>query len=424
MTRGNEGTRDKQSILYIQMLGGFNMIYQERPVLLGKSMSGKMLHLLLVLVYSRNEGIRRERLLEQLYGERDVEQAANSLRAMLYRLRKSLAAAGLPAGEYISTQGGIYRWQAEHIEVELDAEVFQKQAMSALEESDFEKKVLLLEETCRLYRGEFLPIMIGDNWASAANRKYQELYFRTLHELIRLLKEKNRYQELLPYCEQALLLYPYEEWQIVKLECLMAMKEYKSALEYYEQVAEETHQEYGILPSAEMQQHYRSIRNMIQLEMSNIEDIQTHLKPDSTMSGATRCDYLTFIDIYRYIVWVLEREHSRAYLTLLTLVDRDGMPLEISELLEDVRKTLDKSICSSVRRSDLYTGYGKNQFLVLMTATDQAGCEAAVRRIRETFQHLNQRKKVAIYYACWPAIEVRDDVLKKNVNQNKKELKG
>lgn len=189
------------NVIYIQMLGGFSMTYQGQPLLLGKSLSSKMLHLLMLLIYSRGEGIRRTRLLEQLYGDSDIEQAANSLRAMIFRLRKSLVAAGLPDGEYISTKGGIYMWAAEHVDVELDVEVFQKQVMAALEEKEPLKEVELLEEACRIYKGEFLPLMIADDWVAAANWKYQELYFKVLRELSRLLKKQNRYAELLPYCE-------------------------------------------------------------------------------------------------------------------------------------------------------------------------------------------------------------------------------
>lgn len=289
------------NVIYIQMLGGFSMTYQGQPLLLGKSLSSKMLHLLMLLIYSRGEGIRRTQLLEQLYGDSDIEQAANSLRAMIFRLRKSLVAAGLPDGEYISTKGGIYMWAAEHVDVELDVEVFQKQVMAALEEKEPLKEVELLEEACRIYKGEFLPLMIADDWVASANWKYQELYFKVLRELSRLLKKQNRYAELLPYCEQALSRYPYEEWQLVKLECLTAMKEYKLAVEYYEQIAKESQQEYGIRMSEGMMEHYRAIRNMIQYEMNNIEEIQQHLRPDPNVFGATRCDYLTFIDIYRYI---------------------------------------------------------------------------------------------------------------------------
>ena len=276
------------NVIYIQMLGGFSMTYQGQPLLLGKSLSSKMLHLLMLLIYSRGEGIRRTRLLEQLYGDSDIEQAANSLRAMIFRLRKSLVAAGLPDGEYISTKGGIYMWAAEHVDVELDVEVFQKQVMAALEEKDPLKEVELLEEACRIYKGEFLPLMIADEWVASANWKYQELYFKVLRELSRLLKKQNRYAELLPYCEQALSRYPYEEWQLVKLECLTAMKEYKLAVEYYEQIAKESQQEYGIRMSEEMMEHYRAIRNMIQYEMNNIEEIQQHLRPDPNVFGATR----------------------------------------------------------------------------------------------------------------------------------------
>ena len=338
------------NVIYIQMLGGFSMTYQGQPLLLGKSLSSKMLHLLMLLIYSRGEGIRRTRLLEQLYGDSDIEQAANSLRAMIFRLRKSLVAAGLPDGEYISTKGGIYMWAAEHVDVELDVEVFQKQVMAALEEKEPLKEVELLEEACRIYKGEFLPLMIADDWVAAANWKYQELYFKVLRELSRLLKKQNRYAELLPYCEQALSRYPYEEWQLVKLECLTAMKEYKLAVEYYEQIARESQQEYGIRMSEEMMEHYRAIRNMIQYEMNNIEEIQQHLRPDPNVFGATRCDYLTFIDIYRYIVWVLGREDTRAHLVLFTLLDRDGEPLESSEQLEEVRQRLKPKLRSRKKK--------------------------------------------------------------------------
>lgn len=411
------------NVIYIQMLGGFSMTYQGQPLLLGKSLSSKMLHLLMLLIYSRGEGIRRTQLLEQLYGDSDIEQAANSLRAMIFRLRKSLGTYhGLPDGEYISTKGGIYMWAAEHVDVELDVEVFQKQVMAALEEKEPLKEVELLEEACRIYKGEFLPLMIADEWVASANWKYQELYFKVLRELSRLLKKQNRYAELLPYCEQALSRYPYEEWQLVKLECLTAMKEYKLAVEYYEQIAKESQQEYGIRMSEEMMEHYRAIRNMIQYEMNNIEEIQQHLRPDPNVFGATRCDYLTFIDIYRYIVWVLGREDTRAHLVLFTLLDRDGEPLESSEQLEEVRQRLERSIIRSVRRSDLYTRYGKNQFLVLVTSTDQDGCKIAADRVCRNFRAVNRRRKIDVYYACRPALTVSGDSLKRNMGKNVKEL--
>ena len=82
----NLHTEVMENVIYIQMLGGFSMTYHGQPVLLGKSLSSKMLHLLMLLIYSRGEGIRRIRLLEQLYGDSDTEQAADCRRIAGWRV--------------------------------------------------------------------------------------------------------------------------------------------------------------------------------------------------------------------------------------------------------------------------------------------------------------------------------------------------
>lgn len=396
---------EQNKILHIQMLGDFHMNFRGRPVLMEKNLNGKMLHLLFMLLYFREEGIRREILLERLYMDRNLEQASNSLRAIVYRLRRSLVAAGLPEDNYITTKGGVYRWQSEYIEVVLDVEEFQKMAEAALAEVDLKRKEQLLEEACQGYRGEFLSMMIAEEWVYSANLKYQELYFRCLRELSQLLKEQNACQKLLGYCDQALMKYPYEEWQLLKLDCLIALKEYRAALKYYERTAAEFQRDFGTQPSQEMVKRYRSIKNMIQFEMGNLEDIQNRLKPDKPLSGATKCDYLTFMDIYRYMVWVFERGGIKNHLVLFTITDNQGVPLAMSVLLEEVRQVLEAAISSTVQREDLYTRYGKNQFLMLIVGAEEAECEAVCTQIRNKFKNLNRRKKIMIYYTYKPAQE-------------------
>lgn len=412
---------EDDNTLKVQMLGGFKMMWQGKPILQGKNLGSKTLHLLLILIYAGDSGVRRERLLEQLYADCDTEQASNSLRATIYRLRKDLAAAGLPKCEYISTKSGIYRWATESIEIELDVEAFQRYATDALGEKDVELRRKLLGEACRSYSGEFLPLLTGDDWVAAANWKYQELFFKCLRELISLLRAQGRYREILNCCEYTLKKFPYEEWQLVKLDSLTALGEYKKALEYYEQIAQHNAQEFGILPSDDMVRRYRAIRNGIQFEVNSIEDIYHHLQPETEVYGATCCDYLTFVDIYRYLVWVLERHGISAYLTLFTIVDKDGVPLEDPELLTDTRQVLETSIRNAVRRADLYSCYGKNQFLMLMTGTNEEGCQVAKERIQSNFRRLNRRKKVMICDSFCPAIQIADEDIRRLENANVKE---
>ena len=75
-----------------------------------------------------------------------------------------------------------------------------------------------------------------------------------------------------------------------------------------------------------------------------------------------------------------------------------------------------------MRRADLYTRYGKNQFLVLVTSTDQDGCKIAADRVCRNFRAVNRRRKIDVYYACRPALTVSGDSLKRNMGKNVKEL--
>ena len=98
------------------------------------------------------------------------------------------------------------------------------------------------------------------------------------------------------------------------------------------------------------------------------------------------------------MVWVFERQGTRAQLLLFTIMDRKGIPLETSPLLEQARESLEQAIGDSVRKADLFTCCGRNQFLVLLTGTDDAGCIQAAERIRTRFQELNHSRRVELYY--------------------------
>lgn len=102
--RQNEIEPDK---IYVQMFGSFRMTYQGQQIQLGKWLSAKMIHLLLLLICRRGEGVTRSELIWRLYGaDENDSQSSNSLRAMIFRLRRSIQESGLPEGEYISTKGG------------------------------------------------------------------------------------------------------------------------------------------------------------------------------------------------------------------------------------------------------------------------------------------------------------------------------
>ena len=224
----------EKEILKVRMLGGFSMVYQEKTLVFDRNYISKSTQLLQILFLHLEKGIAKERLLEELYGRDDVENRNGSLNNTIFRLRKQLEAAGLPGSKYFYLKKGIYYWDSV-IPVETDLSVFEKKLEESRKETDEEKKTELLKETCALYTGELLPNMTGENWAAVANIHYRDLYFEALEELCTILKEKRYYETIYQLTTTAAGMYPFEEWQLWRIDSLIAMNRYQDAMAIYKE---------------------------------------------------------------------------------------------------------------------------------------------------------------------------------------------
>ena len=86
--------------LKVNMMGNVQISYNDKPIVLGGVLSGKVLMLFLILLYYGEEGVGRDDLLDMLYGNGEYANPANNLRAIVFRLRKVLKDM-LPPHEYI-----------------------------------------------------------------------------------------------------------------------------------------------------------------------------------------------------------------------------------------------------------------------------------------------------------------------------------
>lgn len=100
--------KDNLPILEVKALGGFSMRYGEKTISIGSGKSTKAVKLLQILVCSEGRTVSRERLLDMLYGNEDITDAANNLRVTTFRLKKMLVTAGLP-------QYDLYTDQERHV---------------------------------------------------------------------------------------------------------------------------------------------------------------------------------------------------------------------------------------------------------------------------------------------------------------------
>lgn len=393
---------NEKSILEVRTFGALSIRYQGKPLVLSKNMTGKMVHLLITLLYTRKSGVHREELLGSLYEDGDMMQASNSFRALLFRLRKNLVSAGLPEQDYILYEGNVYRWNSDAMEVHLDAEIFEHQIAQAADEVDYDRKLIHLEEAFDTYKGEFLPNMQADEWVLHVSHKLQKLYFKATRDLMAILQEKEDYRRLIGYCDQIVAMYPYEEWQLAKLECLISMKEYERAMQYYTDVSRMYQEEFNSKPPDSIRQKKRQIRRHIDEEIYSIGEIRGRFIEGEESEGAAYCDTTAFATIYRYLAQVVSRTDIPTSLMLITMVDHEMVPLQQPDILKAARDILTHVIRTSTRSSDLYTRFGRNQFLVLLIDCGVEQGDKAAARIIQNFSDSIVGKDVELCYTVDP----------------------
>lgn len=400
--------------LKVYMLGRFSMTWGERPVSFKRNTATKAVRLLQILLHrslcgeGNQDGIPRTELIEDLFGREELSNAANNLRVTVHRLKKMLAETGLPEYDYVKTEDGYYRWNSP-MKLSLDVADFLEALKQAEQESSESRKIDLLEAACRMYRGEFLPALSGEDWVIIKSVQYKELYGNALLRVCRYRKKKREYEKVLELSSAASEIYPFDEWQSVKIDALMCMNRYKEAYQFYEETARMFFEELGVSPSEKMMEQFREMSEKMSRNYQAVGEIKEGLKEAEYEDGAFYCSLPSFRDGYRLIRRIIERNGQSVFLMICSLTDGKGRPLESREKLEVMAKDLQVAIKGSLRRGDSFTQYSPSQFLILLVGTNQENCEVIFKRILDRFSGRHRSWKQNLEYYASSVADVEND---------------
>lgn len=213
------------------------------------------------------------------------------------------------------------------------------------------------------------------------------------------------------FCEPACRLYPFDEWQSIKIECFLGMKRYKEAMKEYDDTAKLFFEELGISPSERLMEQFDQMSSQLKhVKPKEIQDIKQRLKEEKGQGGAYYCSLPSFRDSYRLVTRMLERSGQSAYLMLCSLTDGKGHPLEKPEKLELLSEELQNTIQHCLRKGDSFTKYSPSQYLVLLIGTNKENCGLIFDRIRYYFarEHRSWNKYVEFYVSSVAEVDNLD----------------
>lgn len=387
----NESIHENMSrtdgLLQIQTLGDFSVQYSETNLTNSFENSQKLLELFIYFITYRNELILSEKIIDELWPESDFSDPKRTLRALIFRLRKTLSQYDTDGGSSIITySNGCYKFNA-HGFCSIDIEEFEltyKQAMSLYNKSRSEA-MRLYERVIQMYNGGYLKKTALLDWLIPIKNHYHHIFVQSCNKVIDYLADEGRNQEIIKMSDQIMRHDLYSEHihlhYIESLTKLGEIKHAKSHIKYIQRIFD---RELGFTSSEFISRmndliNHNTLNHPVKLEYrSNVSQLVHDSK------GPIFCDYV-FFELYQKIeLQRNERLGKNLFWGTISIIDYET-------IVQDEKKTLDAMemlrviLVSNLRKGDVISQSKETQFSISFSTDDLRRAEKAFERIQKKF---------------------------------------
>lgn len=228
----NEKTDSENIIQFkIESFGEINISLANK-IVNKKDWSGKKTKLLLLYLLLNKSGATKEQILNNLFPEGDRSRSA--LHILFNRLRKAIGVLFEEENiNVIQYSEDLYKFNFS-IDYWWDAERFEH----LIKLYSQEKKISLLEDALKLYKGNFMSGLELENWVISSQSYYQNLAYSAYEKLSDEYIKCNQFEDLLFISDNLLKIDTcFEKACENKMRALVALNRKKDALKQYETFA-------------------------------------------------------------------------------------------------------------------------------------------------------------------------------------------
>lgn len=348
---------------YASFLGGFSLTFSQGELPIVGNMQSKVEQIMLALLKAGDQGLSRRTLFRIIDMDgNDPERAGRNLNQHIYLLRKRLSELRYPPGKYIVKYQGNYYFTLDY-SVGSDTEKLDQLLQEIKREQSEEELTHLLRRFCSVYRGGFLPALRGVEWVVTESAYYQKQYYQCLIKLCQILRKNGAYEEMLGFVERASQFHPYDEWQTIVIECLLKMNRRKEALRTYESARPIFQKELGSDALEQVMEKYWDEEEGLYYAAGTLNKIRWEIQEKERQSGPYFCSLPIFLELYHVFARLPRQRIKCNYLMLCTAENLAKKGKEA--VAERFSEKFSGFLIQSIRRSDVFTRYSGNQFLVL-----------------------------------------------------------
>ena len=386
---------------YVKTFGGLEITNDNVTVNIVELFGKQLVNLLQVLLFHSEKPVQKDELIDILWPE--SKNPSSALKFSIFRLRSELNEIDFFKDKevIVTTRKGYILnpnldWNIDFVELEKAYNQINEGA-ELLDEKEFK----IARKIFRLYQGRFYASPSQLHWILQKQEVFRQMYVKTMMRTSCYLYTQKRYDEMMLMNYQAVLIEPFNEGlHYYYMKGLVATRNYREALKYYDELNDIFLSELGTGLSKRFKQLYDIIiADHAKEENKDMETIMKELSNRDQQNQGFFCSYEIFKYFYELLLKMSVRNEQNYYLIMLQFSDGT---LDYEKVGVDFDR-VKRLVSSCLRSNDLFTRTSETQLLLLVDCQTEENAHLIIQRISNKFYSIFRKKNYRMNYSVHKA---------------------
>lgn len=386
---------------YVKTFGGLEITNDNVTVNIVELFGKQLVNLLQVLLFHSERPVQKDELIDILWPE--SKNPSSALKFSIFRLRSELNEIDFFKDKevIVTTRKGYILnpnldWNIDFVELQKAYNQINEGA-ELLDEKEFK----IARKIFRLYQGRFYASPSQLHWILQKQEVFRQMYVKTMMRTSCYLYTQKRYDEMMLMNYQAVLIEPFNEGlHYYYMKGLVATRNYREALKYYDELNDIFLSELGTGLSKRFKQLYDIIiADHAKEENKDMETIMRELSNRDQQNQGFFCSYEIFKYFYELLLKMSVRNEQNYYLIMLQFSDGT---LDYEKVGVDFDR-VKRLVSSCLRSNDLFTRTSETQLLLLVDCQTEENAHLIIQRISNKFYSIFRKKNYRMNYSVHKA---------------------
>lgn len=386
---------------YVKTFGGLEITNDNVTVNIVELFGKQLVNLLQVLLFHSEKPVQKDELIDILWPE--SKNPSSALKFSIFRLRSELNEIDFFKDKevIVTTRKGYILnpnldWNIDFVELQKAYNQINEGA-ELLDEKEFK----IARKIFRLYQGRFYASPSQLHWILQKQEVFRQMYVKTMMRTSCYLYTQKRYDEMMLMNYQAVLIEPFNEGlHYYYMKGLVATRNYREALKYYDELNDIFLSELGTGLSKRFKQLYDIIiADHAKEENKDMETIMRELSNRDQQNQGFFCSYEIFKYFYELLLKMSVRNEQNYYLIMLQFSDGT---LDYEKVGVDFDR-VKRLVSSCLRSNDLFTRTSETKLLLLVDCQTEENAHLIIQRISNKFYSIFRKKNYRMNYSVHKA---------------------